>query len=128
MNQDQEREFAGQIRRTLELGAERLTPKVSERLRLARSNALTHQIMGDTPRHHGLVTVIAGIPPWLRIAMMALALSIGATGTYYWDQYNQAAEDEIIDSAMLSDELPPGAFHDRGFQAWLNRASDAPSQ
>jgi hypothetical protein len=128
MNNDHEREFAVQIRETLNLGADRLAPKVSERLRMARTNALANQKMGDLVHRHGVVAAISDMAPWLRVAMMALALSIGATGTYYWDQYNQAAEDEIIDSALLSDELPPDAFHDRGFQAWLNRASDAPSQ
>jgi hypothetical protein len=58
----------------------------------------------------------------------AMALVIGATGTYYWNAYEQAQEYEEIDSALLADELPPSAYLDRGFHAWLERASDSSSQ
>lgn len=127
MNQDQDRRLTGQIREILELGTENIDTRVSAQLRKARDRALVHQ-KADHSRHHGLAAVITGVSPWMRVAAMMLALSVGATGTYYWEQYKQAAEDEIIDSALLADELPPDAYHDRGFQAWLHRASDTPSQ
>jgi hypothetical protein len=51
------------------------------------------------------------------------ALLVGATGTYYWNAFEQAREYEEIDSALLADELPPSVYLDRGFQAWLELAS-----
>ena len=44
------------------------------------------------------------------------------------DAFEQAREYEEIDSALLTDELPPSAYLDRGFHAWLEHASDSPSQ
>jgi hypothetical protein len=46
-------------------------------------------------------------------------------GTYYWNHFEQAAENEEVDSALLSDDLPPAAYLDKGFQAWLERSSPA---
>jgi hypothetical protein len=63
-----------------------------------------------------------------RSLLAVLALIVGATGTYYWNAFEQAREYEEIDSALLADELPPSAYLDRGFQAWLERASDSSSQ
>jgi hypothetical protein len=63
-----------------------------------------------------------------RSLVAVIALIIGATGTYYWNAFEQAQEYEEIDSALLVDELPPSAYLDRGFQAWLERASDSSSQ
>ena len=63
-----------------------------------------------------------------RSLLTAMALILGATGTYYWNAFEQAREYEEIDSALLADELPPSAYLDRGFQAWLERASDSSSQ
>jgi hypothetical protein len=63
-----------------------------------------------------------------RMLLAVLALSVGATGTYYWNAFEQAREYEEIDSALLADELPPSAYLDRGFHAWLERASDSSSQ
>jgi hypothetical protein len=49
-------------------------------------------------------------------------------GTYYWNAFEQVQENEEIDSALLADELPPSAYLDRGFHAWLERTSDSSSQ
>jgi hypothetical protein len=63
-----------------------------------------------------------------RSLLAVIALTIGATGTYYWNAFEQAREYEEIDSALLVDDLPPSAYLDRGFHAWLERASDSSSQ
>jgi hypothetical protein len=63
-----------------------------------------------------------------RSLLADMALCVGATGTYYWNAFEQAREYEEIDSALLADELPPSAYLDRGFHAWLERASDSSSQ
>ena len=79
---------------------------------------------------------MAGIGHTVEVAFLAnarnllavMALSVGVIGTYYWNAFEQAQENEEIDSALLADELPPSAYLDRGFQAWLERASDSSSQ
>ena len=63
----------------------------------------------------------------LRIAAMTLALSLGVVGTYYWNQFEQAAENEEIDSELLSDELPPEIYTDSGFHSWLERSRSSSS-
>jgi hypothetical protein len=63
-----------------------------------------------------------------RKLLAIVALSVGAMGTYYWDAYEESQEYEEVDSALLADELPPSAYLDRGFHAWLERASDSSSQ
>jgi hypothetical protein len=60
--------------------------------------------------------------------LMVLALSVGTIGTYYWNGDEQAHERDEIDSALLTDELPPTAYLDLGFQAWLKPSVDLSSQ
>lgn len=119
--------FARQICRVLDQGAATLDPAVCERLRAARERALQHQrqlvphpalvgvgggtaaLGGDAPRHP------------LRTLLAMLALLAGFALSYYWNGYSKASEDEVIDSALLADELPPTAYLDKGFQAWLEK-------
>ncbi len=125
---DHDRQLAQQVRQVLDLGVEHIDTRFTERLGAARANALAHQRVAKPSDGRGRATwALVAVSPWLRTVAMAFALSVGAVGTYYWDLYQQAAENEIIDSALLADELPPGAYLDRGFQAWLDRASNAPS-
>jgi hypothetical protein len=62
-----------------------------------------------------------------RTVLAIMALTVGATGTYYWNAFAEAQEYEEIDSALLADELPPSAYLDKGFHAWLERGSDSSS-
>jgi hypothetical protein len=61
----------------------------------------------------------------LRTALAILALLIGVSLSYYWNGFSQASENEAIDSALLADDLPPNAYLDKGFQAWLEKDSPA---
>lgn len=123
-------EFGYKTRQILNEGIDILDKKVAARLYEARQTALN----GQRPTVMGLR--IAGIGhgvelaifPHLRNLLAVVALSVGAVGTYYWDAYEQAREFEEIDSALLADELPPAAYLDRGFHAWLEYASDSSSQ
>jgi len=128
MNQDAE--FSYKARQVLNKGVDSLDRKVAVRLQEARQKALNMQrgpvrglrIAGIG---HSLELVVF---PYARSLLAVMALVIGATGTYYWNAFEQAREYEEIDSALLADELPPSAYLDRGFHAWLERASDASSQ
>ena len=128
MNEDAE--FGYKARQILNQGVDALDREVTGRLHEGRQIALSRQRVPV----RGLQ--IAGIGQSLEFAFFSharsllavIALTIGATGTYYWNAFEQAREYEEIDSALLVDDLPPSAYLDRGFHAWLERASDSSSQ
>jgi hypothetical protein len=57
----------------------------------------------------------------LALAWPVLALVIGLAGIAYWEDQQRTAELADIDAAMLSDNLPLGAYLDHGFNAYLTR-------
>ena len=59
----------------------------------------------------------------LKQALMALIVVLGLATYTYWYADQSITELEIIDSALLSDDLPIAAFTDRGFDAWLKSAA-----
>jgi hypothetical protein len=59
----------------------------------------------------------------LRQILVALALVVGVTSYAYWQADRSIAELEVIDSALLADDLPIAAFTDRGFDAWLKSSA-----
>lgn len=128
---DQEELFISQIRRSLDLGIQELEPATLERLRAARERALAHRLVAnvrigaaagggavidleDDEKRHPLRTLLA-----------ILALLLGVVFAYYWNAFEQASENEEVDSALLSEDLPPNAYLDRGFQAWLEKHSSS---
>jgi hypothetical protein len=128
MNEDTE--FGYKVRQILNQGVDSLDPKVAGRLHAARQVALSHQrvpVVGLRLAGIGH-TVESTLFANLRSLVAVVALSVGAMGTYYWNAFEQAQEFEEIDSALLADELPPSAYLDRGFHAWLERAPDSSSQ
>ena len=123
--------FAQQLCRVLDQGASNLDSGIAERLRAARERALHHQSVAA-----GTVAIVgAGSTALhlgndeekhpLRTLLAIVALLIGVTLAYYWNGLEQANEHEEIDSALLADDLPPGAYIDKGFQAWLDKHSPA---
>lgn len=125
-----EEQFARQICRVLDRGTEELDHGIAERLRAARERALQHPhvatlspaivgaggtalLGGDDEKHP------------LRTALAILTLLLGVSLSYYWNGFSQASENEAIDSALLADDLPPNAYLDKGFQAWLEKDSPA---
>lgn len=128
MNEDTE--FGYKARQILNQGLDTLDRNVASRLHTARQAAVNSQRVPV----RGLR--LAGIGHSVELAFFSnarnlvavIALSVGAIGTYYWNAFEQAQEFEEIDSALLADELPPSAYLDRGFHAWLERASDSSSQ
>ncbi len=128
MNQDTE--FGYKTRQVLNKGVDSLERKVAVRLQEARQKAVNMQrapVRGLRLAGIGHSVELV-VFPYARSLLAAMALAIGATGTYYWNAFEQAQEYEEIDSALLADELPPSAYLDRGFHAWLEHASDSPSQ
>jgi hypothetical protein len=58
-----------------------------------------------------------------RAILALLALFVGAFGTHIWQENHEAEALAEIDTALLSDEVSPGAYLDQGFMAWLDRLS-----
>ena len=123
-------EFGYKTRQILNEGVDTLDREVADRLYQARQTALHWQrptLLGLRIAGLGL-SVETAIFSHARALLGIMALSVGAMGTYYWNAFEQAREYEEIDSALLADELPPSAYLDRGFHAWLEYASDSSSQ
>ena len=123
MNEDTELGY--RTRQILNQGVDSLDRRIVDRLHNARQIALNCQkvpVAGMRLAGAGSgfdVSLFASARNLVAIA----ALLVGATGTYYWNAFEQAREYEEIDSALLADELPPSVYLDRGFQAWLELAS-----
>lgn len=119
--------FARKVRHILDQGADGLGRGVTDRLYDARKRALSRQKVAVG----GLSLAGVGhfatfrLPIYARTLVAAFALLAGVVATYYWNSFEQAAEYAEVDSALLSDELPPAAYLDKGFQAWLERSSQS---
>jgi len=123
--------FAYKVRHALEHGTDNLDATTCKKLQSARQNALAHQKTGIV----GLSLAGAGhftsdiLLPQARTLVALSALVIGVVGTYYWNNFQQAEDNEEIDSALLAADLPINAYLDHGFHAWLEQPSASePSQ
>lgn len=121
-----ELDFAYRIRQHLNRGLHQLSPETVSRLDTARRLALSCQ--KQTARR----SVLAGVGGFIQdhfenfglkqvLASFALLLCVSLSTFWMADQH--VSELGAIDSALLADDLPINAFTDRGFDAWLKRAS-----
>lgn len=126
-----EARFAFRVAAFLTEGAEQVPHDISERLRVARQQAVERARAlrklsarpAATVQAQGTGTLtLAGPPPWwLRlVSFVPLAVLIGGLlliqHRYNEEQISAAAE---IDAALLVDELPPQAYSDPGFVEFL---------
>jgi hypothetical protein len=141
-----EARFALRLTAHLEAGAQTLTHDVSERLRVARRQALAqarHQaVAARRPQVASADSIsIVGIDArsgtatlgrlggggesvwWSRLGWLApaLVLVVGLTGLGEWQSREQIAQAAEIDTALLGDDLPPAAYLDAGFGEYLRR-------
>lgn len=126
-----EEQFARQLCRTLDRGTRELDPLVGERLRAARERALAQRVV----RTESIAILGAGGAALrlgggderhpVRTLLAILFLLLGVGFAYYWNANEQASDNAAIDSALLADDLPPHAYLDKGFQAWLEKDASA---
>lgn len=118
-----EHEFGTRIKEHLNYGAGQLRPDIFKHLEAARQRAMAAYQPAQAP---ALQWAGAGGPThrrphhpwrWLSVAMLLAALA----GGIYWHQ--QTSQEEDVDAALLSGDLPVDAYLDHGFQAWLERSS-----
>lgn len=139
-----EARFALRLTAQLEAGAQTLPHDISERLRVARQQALAQarqsavavrrpeaaapsiSIVSIDP-HSGAATMgrLGGNEPawWSRLGWLvpALALALGLLGLGEWESQEQIAYAAQIDTELLGDDLPPAAYLDEGFSEFLRR-------
>jgi hypothetical protein len=121
-----ELQFANKIRQHLNRGLYVLRPETTSRLAAARQSALACQ--KQTATQSVLATAGSFVQFQfenfrLKQLLVSLALLLCVVSGAFWAADNRIAELSAIDSALLADELPIGAFTDKGFDAWLKRAA-----
>jgi hypothetical protein len=100
-----------------------LARQPARRLEAARHQALARQkqtapelVLAGNARgsfHFGLDM------PYARQILAIIALLLGMWISFYWHSVQYITELEEVDSALLSDDLPPEAFLDNDLFEWL---------
>lgn len=115
--------------------ADALPHDISERLRVARQQALSQHKLAHAPvasttiASDGSATLAWGGGDnslWHRVAAFVplLALVAGLMAVYVLEADNRAQELADIDAALLTDDLPPVAYTDSGFAQFLKARRD----
>ena len=127
--------FGLKLAARLSQSTDALPHDVSERLRAARMQAMDKykQVKMVTASalqsNGGAATLSFGDEDsglWRRVASIIplLALVVGLVGIQMLDNDNRAKELAEIDSAILTDDLPPAAYTDPGFTQFLKARRD----
>jgi hypothetical protein len=127
----EEIDFAYKVRRAMTESSEQLPEATLERLASARQLALSRQKQAEPSRALAFGGVLAGSngvsfsqKNWIKkswLALPLLVLMLGLYGLYEHEQEQQINDLAEIDAAVLVDELPPDAYLDSGFNAYLNK-------
>ena len=127
MNMNEEN-FAYKVRHALNEKLDDMPETVVRRLEQARLAALARK--KATPLYVNVFQqVCAGVNgrfsggfSWMTklcLGLPVLVLAVGLTGMFHYEQQRQIREITDIDIAVLSDELPPSAYADTGFRAYV---------
>lgn len=128
-------DFAYKVKRALNESAENIPSPAMERLAQARKLALARKKPEATVSVFAVKNVLAGVSgfssqgkgSWfgkVGLVLPMLALVAGLFGIYEYEQQQNISELADIDAAVLVDELPPAAYIDTGFSAYLNKAEE----
>jgi len=118
--------LAYKLRLHLNRGLHELPAGTLSRLEDARQRALAKQKVSARQ------SALAGVGGFvhqqfdhlhLKQVLLALVTVLGVATYTYWYADQSITELEIIDSALLSDDLPVAAFTDKGFDAWLKSSA-----
>jgi len=122
--------FAYHICQGLNRSLDDISPGALRRLEAARHHALSHQRQEE--RQTALASAGAGefghsewfVDGRFRQMMAIVLLLVGMAMAVYWQGHQYINDLEDIDSALLTDDIPPDAFLDKGFAAWLDDSSE----
>ncbi len=138
-----EARMGARIASALSAHTEQLTPDIVERLRFGRSQALERariaRLTGLAPAGAtagAFATALLGrasagsavnggfVPMWQRVAglLPLLMLVAGLVAIDHWSAREQVIAVADVDAQLLSDQLPPSAYSDPGFAAYLRSA------
>ena len=128
----QELNFAYKVRHALNEKLDALPDSVTERLTLARHVALKNKKPDAALRAVIRQNAFAGNIgaffrdqyDWFRrmgLTLPALILVCGLAGIYQYEEQHRIHETADIDVAVVTDELPPSAYADAGFKAYLDK-------
>lgn len=127
--------FALRVTARLNEGSQRLEPDITERLRFAREQALARARVVRQARMSVPVIRTAGTVArpartgsnwWLKLAatLPVIALVAGLILIQDSQTDTQIAAAAEVDTALLSDDLPPDAYRDAGFAEFLKVSSE----
>lgn len=127
-------DFAYKVRRAMTESTEHIPEATLERLKAARELALSRQKQAEPSKALAFGGILAGSNgvsfsqksslSWFRkiwIVLPLLVFALGLYGIYEHEQEQQINDLAEIDAAVLVDELPPDAYLDNGFNAYLNQ-------
>lgn len=128
-----EEQFGRRLAARLTQGTLELPHDSGERLRAARVQALARRkahALQSTPvvvSRGGAAALGGGW--WTRVATIAplIALVVGLVTVSILQEDHRASELADVDSALLTDELPPAAYTDPGFLQFL-KSDEAPAR
>jgi len=127
-----EERFGRQVAARLTAGNVELSHEVSERLRAARVQAVARRKVAQQLRPAPVVlsrgaTATLGGSWWTRIGSVIplVALVAGLVAISVMQEDNRANELAAIDSALLTDDLPPAAYTDPGFAQFLKTSDES---
>ena len=137
--ESQDLDFAYKVRRALNESSENLPAPTLDRLAQARKMAISRKKKDSPAVVRIFQNVLAsangfqfsGPSSWLGragLALPAIVLIAGLAGIYEYEQQQNINELADIDTSMLVDELPPAAYVDTGFQAYVNNKQNEESQ
>lgn len=125
-----EERYASRVRQALNHGLKDIPPASTRRLEAARHLALSRQKQ-EVPQlvlagkhSHGRFHFMSE-NRYLRQILAVLALLLGMWISFYLDSVKYVTALEEVDSALLSDDLPPEAFLDNDFFKWLKDDTSA---
>ena len=135
----QEDRFAHKVAFRLSQTTNELPYDISERLRAARMQALSQRKVAKTQTAVNVVSTGSSaaltwdseemLGWWGRLGtvlpLVALVLGLLAINSFQSDK--RAEEVAEVDSALLTDELPPAAFADPGFVQFLKSTRQTPT-
>jgi hypothetical protein len=123
----QEQDTANKIIEALDYGTAHLDAGTAERLAVARRHAISS--MATPARGAHAVTVVAGAGRFIvdhihgHRTWGAVLLLLAAILTFFALQHNSINTPVEGDALLLASELPPEAYVDKGFDAWLEHSS-----
>jgi hypothetical protein len=128
-------DFAYKVRHALNESSENLPVATLDRLASARAIALSRKKQEAPAAALAFRGILAGNTglsfqgptSWLGkfgVALPLLVLVMGLFGIYEYEQQQRINDLAEIDVAVLADELPPDAYLDTGFSAFLNKEEE----